>query len=207
MNNNNNNKALESIGIALGLRGASQKQCEKAAKRFTARQRGKPIDLETRKRVASMLLSGKHTYRSIAKECGVALGSVSNVKERIVELTVDVDVETRLIDALRDRKRCGGASKRRKIGNDAEHGTFVRELLEKHDARLQLSELCTLFERQFDVRVSRSTMHRFVHEKLGFSRQRVQRQLPRQAVSEKNLKWRKEFVERVVDKEQHDHVD
>ena len=116
-------------------------------------------------------------------------------KERIVELTADVDVETRLIDALRDRKRCGGAAKRRKIGCNDAHAVFVRELLEKHDARLQLSELCTLFERQFDVRVSRSTMHRFVHEQLGFSRQRVQRQLPRQALTEKNIKWRKEFVD------------
>jgi hypothetical protein len=70
----------------------------------------------------------------------------------------------------------------------------VRELLEKHDARLQLSELCTLFERQFEVRVSTSTMQRFVHRQLGFSRQRVQRQLPRQALTEKNIKWRKEFI-------------
>jgi hypothetical protein len=99
-----------------------------------------------------------------------------------------------IVDSLRDRKRCGDAAKKRKIGNSDAHAAFVRELLEKHDARLQLSELCTLFERQFEVRVSTSTMQRFVHRQLGFSRQRVQRQLPRQALTEKNIKWRKEFI-------------
>jgi transposase len=169
----NDNKALESIGIALGLRGASQKKSAKAAKRFTGRPRGKPIDLDVRKNIAMRLLMGRagDTYRDIASDFGVSLGSIANIKKRIVELTEDEDnddMETRLFDALRDRKRCGGAAKRRKIGNDAQHATFVLELLEKHDARLQMSELCTLFERQFEVRVSTSTMHRFVHGTLEF---------------------------------------
>jgi hypothetical protein len=38
-------------------------------------------------------------------------------------------------------------------------------------------------------------MHRFVHRQLDFTRQRVQRQLPRQALTERNLKWRQEFVD------------
>jgi hypothetical protein len=100
-----------------------------------------------------------------------------------------------IADALRDRKRCGGAAKRRKIGTCDAHTAFLRELLETHEARLQMSELCTLFERQFDVRVSTSTMHRFVDRQLDFTRQRVQRQLPRQALTERNLKWRQEFVD------------
>jgi hypothetical protein len=154
----NDNKALESIGIALGLRGASQKKSAKAAKRFTGRPRGKPIDLDVRKNIAMRLLMGRDgdTYRDIASDFGVSLGSIANIKKRIVELTEDEDnddMETRLFDALRDRKRCGGAAKRRKIGN----GT------------------------------------------LEFSRQRVQRQLPRQALTEKNIKWRKEFVKEWFD--------
>jgi transposase len=104
-----------------------------------------------------------------------------------------------IIDALRDRKRTGGAAKKRKIGNDAAHAAFLRELLEEHDARLQLRELCLLFERRFDVRVSKSTMHRFVRRQLGFSRQRVQRQLPKQAVTAKNLDWRKSYVDEWFD--------
>jgi transposase len=195
----NDKKALESIGIALGLRGPSQKQCEKAAKRFTGRQRGKPIDLDVRKNIAKRLLMGRagDTYRSIAIEFGVSLGSITNIKKRIVDVEPSDDnapsMDT-IVESLRNRKRCGGAATKRKIGNDDAHAAFVRELLEKHDARLQLSELCTLFERQFEVRVSTSTMHRFVHRQLGFSRQRVQRQLPRQALTEKNIKWRKEFI-------------
>jgi transposase len=195
----NDKKALESIGIALGLRGPSQKQCEKAAKRFTGRQRGKPIDLDVRKNIAKRLLMGRagDTYRSIAIEFGVSLGSITNIKKRIVDVEPSDDNAPSMdaiVDSLRNRKRCGGAAKKRKIGNNDAHAAFVRELLEKHDARLQLSELCTLFERQFEVRVSTSTMQRFVHRQLGFSRQRVQRQLPRQALTEKNIKWRKEFI-------------
>jgi hypothetical protein len=81
----NDNKTLESIGIALGLRGPSQKQCEKAAKRFTGRQRGKPIDLDVRKNIAKRLLMGREgdTYRSIANEFGVSLGSITNIKKAL----------------------------------------------------------------------------------------------------------------------------
>jgi transposase len=112
-----------------------------------------------------LLLLGELSYRSIAKQCRVSLGSITNIKKRIVRLMPNrrkMPSLQMIADALRDRKRCGGAAKRRKIGTCDSHTAFLRELLETHEARLQMSELCTLFERQFDVRVSTSTMHRFV---------------------------------------------
>jgi transposase len=197
-NAKNDVDALESIGIALGVRGASKKRCEATAHKLFARKRGKPIDLQTRQNVAMLLLLGELSYRSIAKQCRVSLGSITNIKKRIVRLMPNrrkMPSLQMIADALRDRKRCGGAAKRRKIGTCDAHTAFLRELLETHEARLQMSELCTLFERQFDVRVSTSTMHRFVDRQLDFTRQRVQRQLPRQALTERNLKWRQEFVD------------
>jgi transposase len=98
-----------------------------------------------------------------------------------------------LIDALRDRPRLGGAP-RRKIGAIPKHALFVIELLEKADKRLQLAELCQLFERRFGVSVAVSTMWRFLYKTLGLSRQAVQRQLPQQALTEKNLQLRRQFV-------------
>jgi hypothetical protein len=114
----NDNKTLESIGIALGLRGPSQKQCEKAAKRFTGRQRGKPIDLDVRKNIAKRLLMGREgdTYRSIANEFGVSLGSITNIKKRIVDVEPSDDNAPSMdaiVDSLRNRKRCGDAAKKR----------------------------------------------------------------------------------------------
>jgi transposase len=195
----NGKKVLEKIGVVLGVRSDSAARNEKRARQLTRRQRGKPIEMQTRLLVAMRLLVGRKgdTYRVIARQLGVSLGSISNIKQRIVQLPRGAKMPTidEIVDALRDRKRTGGAAKKRKIGNDdGAHAAFLRELLEVHDARLQLSELCLLFERRFDVRVSKSTMHRFVRRQLGFSRQRVQRQLPKQAVTAKNLDWRKTYV-------------
>jgi transposase len=201
--NGKGKKVLEKIGVVLGVRSGSEARNEKRAHQLTRRQRGKPIEMQTRLLVAMRLLVGRKgdTYRVIARQLGVSLGSISNIKQRIVQLPRGATMPTidEIIDALRDRKRTGGAAKKRKIGNDAAHAAFLRELLEEHDARLQLRELCLLFERRFDVRVSKSTMHRFVRRQLGFSRQRVQRQLPKQAVTAKNLDWRKSYVDEWFD--------
>jgi hypothetical protein len=81
-NAKNDVDALESIGIALGVRGASKKRCEATAHKLFARNRGKPIDLQTRQNVAMLLLLGELSYRSIAKQCRVSLGSITNIKKR-----------------------------------------------------------------------------------------------------------------------------
>ena len=78
--------SLESIGIALGMRGKSKKQCDEAAQRFTARARGKPIDLDVRKNIAKRLLVGRadDTYRSLAKEFGVSIGSIAKTTSNMI---------------------------------------------------------------------------------------------------------------------------
>ena len=117
---------------------------------------------------------------------------------KIIQGTGDKEIPSiQLIDdALKDRPRPGDATKR-KIGSNEDHSKFVIDLLEKEDARL--SELCTLFEARSGIRVGlvRSTMRRFVNRELGFTRQRVQKQLPKQALTEKNKTLRRGFVENV----------
>ena len=191
---------LAAIGEALGVRGKGKS----AGERLVRRPRGKPIDMQTRLLVAMRLAIGGVAQRVIARDTGVSTGSVSNIKARLVEHGVQIAAAVAnartplpprqaLWDALRGRKRVGGAAKR-KIGSAPEHAAFVRALLEQHDARLQLAELCRLFERRFGVRVAVSTMCRFVKRALQFSRQRVQRQLPQQALTEKNAQLRRQFV-------------
>jgi len=98
------------------------------------------------------------TYRTIAKQLGVSLGSISNIKKRLLahrfKIVQSSAPPIALIDeALKDRKRVGGAAKR-KIVASAEHASFLIDLLEKADSRLQLSELCQLFKARFNVTVA-----------------------------------------------------
>jgi hypothetical protein len=105
-----------------------------------ARNRGKPIDLQTRQNVAMLLLLGELSYRSIAKQCRVSLGSITNIKKRIVQLMPNrrkMPSLQMIADALRDRKRCGGAAKRRKIGRATRTPRFSANCSRrtKHDCK------------------------------------------------------------------------
>lgn len=205
---------LKEIADSIGV-GANSKNKKKTMKTLTGRQRGKPIDALTRRRVAMRILLQKKgdTYRVLSAEFGVSHGSIKNIKDKLTAARLAI-VHGRgggapvlqLIDkALADRPRVGGASKR-KIGADEEHATFLIDLLETKDSRLQLSELCELFHARFDVHVSHSTMSRFLNKTMKFSRQRAQKQLPQQAVNEKNLKLRRDFVEKWFDGADRDKV-
>ena len=198
---------LKEIADSIGV-GANSKNKKNTMKTLTDRQRGKPIDALTRRRVAMRILLQKKgdTYRVLSAEFGVSHGSIKNIKDKLTAARLAI-VHGRgggapvlqLIDkALADRPREGGASKR-KIGADEEHAKFLIDLLETKDSRLQLSELCELFHARFDVHVSHSTMSRFLNKTMKFSRQRAQKQLPQQAVNEKNLKLRRDFVEKWFD--------
>ena len=148
---------LKEIAAAVGV-GVGGKNKKKTIKTLTGRQRGKPIDVLTRRRVAMRILLQKKsdTYRVLAAEFGVSQGSIKNIKDRLIAARLAI-VHGRgggaptieLIDkALADRARVGGASKR-KIGSDEEHAKFLIDLLETKEARLQSSELCELFQDRF----------------------------------------------------------
>lgn len=76
---------------------------------------------------------------------------------------------------------------------DNVHLVYVRELL-RRDGRLTLAELCSQLQQRHTVRVSVATMHRALVHRLGFSRKRTGRGLPKQALTERNVVWRRQFV-------------
>ena len=87
---------------------------------------------------------------------------------------------------------------RSKLGaNDGRVALYIEELFENIAPRRNdyyLSELCRLVKQRFDVSVFASTMHAFL-ARLDISRKRLVRLLPRQALTEKNVAWRKQFVQ------------
>ena len=98
---------------------------------------------------------------------------------------------------MKEKQRGGdneSRAQRRKLGPaDGKIAVFIQQLLDKKCDRY-LSELCTAVYNEFKVKVAVSTMHLFVSEQLGITRKRLSRLLPRQALTEKNLAWRKAFV-------------
>jgi hypothetical protein len=56
--NGKGKKVLEKIGVVLGVRSGSEARNEKRAHQLTRRQRGKPIEMQTRLLVAMRLLVG-----------------------------------------------------------------------------------------------------------------------------------------------------
>ena len=139
-------------------------------------------------------------YRQISSDPGVALGSITNIKQRLEAHQAAIVAAARhsrrgdalpsqlaLRHALSDRPRIGGG--RRSTRDSSPICQYARE------PRLYLSEACQLFERRFGVRVAPSTMCRFLRaDACRLTRQRVQKQLPVQALSEKNTLLRRQFV-------------
>lgn len=92
---------------------------------------------------------------------------------------------------LREKKRGGGAQ-RRKL--HAEHQQFMREVLAREPC-VQHAQLAEALWLRFRVRVHASSVARHLRA-LGYTRKRVQRLLPRAALTDKNLHWRRRFVRR-----------
>ncbi len=92
---------------------------------------------------------------------------------------------------LREKKRGGGAQ-RRKLR--AEHQRFMREVLAREPC-VQHAQLAEALWLRFGVRVHASSVARNLRA-LGYTRKRVQRLLPRAALCDKNLQWRRRFVRR-----------
>ena len=143
----------------------------------------------------------------IARECGVAQSTVSKINKRLRQFCEDRQQQTRSaarsgvslsLNQLRDvvkEKRRGGGEKLRKLGGVPEHERVVRESFEKNPA-LTLEEISTILWHRCGVRVHLSTVCRFVNNVVCLSRKRLQRALPKQALTEKNARWRVDFVKK-----------
>jgi hypothetical protein len=129
---------LEQIAVVVGVRGS--KSGTRRAHQLSQRARGKPIDVQTRLKVATLLLLGEKSYRQISSDTGVALGSITNIKQRLEAHQAAIVAAARhsrrgdalpsqlaLRHTLSDRPRIGGAAKR-KIGASPEHARFVADL-------------------------------------------------------------------------------
>ena len=96
-----------------------------------------------------------------------------------------------LILLLKEKKR--GNKNVGKI-SETKHFEFIEQCL-NDSCDSYLSELCVLFEKEFSIAVSVSTMCRFL-KKHKFTRKLLTKTLPKQALTEKNIEWRRKFVEK-----------
>lgn len=181
----------------------------------SGRRRGKAVSMEVRERVALRLLHSTTPYRTLARDHGVAVGTVAGIARRLARRflgagarlvrplsaaaargAVRCDVtRDALRDALRDRPRGGGArvrARRRRLGRGVAHERFVRNA-HRVNSKTTHDELRALIAAEFGVRVAVGTVGRYVR-RLGVSRKRTQRALPRNALRAPNVAWRRRFV-------------
>jgi transposase len=186
------------------------------------RAKGKSIPFDTRVRVASLLIKGNMTQREIAAITNVSKSSVNRLNLRLKAFrnecvsklqtrsrststrtrstTNEFEIDSNeLFSVLKEKVRGAGSLKydlfrceRQKIGK-REHDEWIKEIM-KNDCSLFLDELCLLFEKQFNIKVSVSTMCRCLKRRFNFTRKRLAKALSKQALTEKNLNLRRRFV-------------
>ena len=177
-----------------------------------ARARGAPVPLAVRELLALRLLTTRDSYSVLARTFGVSRASVCRVAQRVARhffaraqlphraSHVDAnDVPLRrtltrvaIRDAVRARPRRGGAL-RRKVR--ARERRVVRRALRRAND-LTLGELCDLLHAETGTRIAVSTMCALVNRELRLTRKRKARGLPRQALTARNVAWRRHFVAR-----------
>ncbi len=151
---------------------------------------------------------------AIAQRHGVAQSTVSKINKLLTQFLLEKENEEtttatitktnqqqkqieRLATMLHDKPRGGDRevrARRRKLGsNDGEIAKYILELLDDRCTRY-LSEYCDAVRRRFNISVAGSTMHQFIAQ-FDITRKRTVRLLPRQALTEKNIAWRKDFIQ------------
>ena len=178
-----------------------------------ARARGAPVPLAVRELLALRLLTTRDSYSVLARTFGVSRASVCRgVAQRVARhffaraqlphraSHVDADdvplrrtlTRVAIRDAVRARPRRGGAL-RRKVR--ARERRVVRRALRRAND-LTLGELCDLLHAETGTRIAVSTMCALVNRELRLTRKRKARGLPRQALTARNVAWRRHFVAR-----------
>lgn len=151
---------------------------------------------------------------AIAQRHGVAQSTVSKINKLLTQFLLEKENEEtttatitktnqqqkqieRLATMLHDKPRGGDRevrARRRKLGsNDGDIAKYILELLDDRCTRY-LSEYCDAVRRRFNISVAVSTMHQFIAQ-FDITRKRTVRLLPRQAFTEKNIAWRKDFIQ------------
>ena len=182
----------------LGARGL--RELASAASANMRRRRGASVPMPIKMAVVLQLISSRRrTQRSIAAELGVSQAFVASVNKKIREHTRRAATRPRfdpttLRALLSEKKRGGGggSAARRKLGTQRSHERVVRRLIAAR-SDLYLSELAAALEAECGVSVSESTLCRYLR-KLGLTRKRKQRLVPREALGERNLERRREFT-------------